>query len=53
MDSNGPDLLSQLDLFLEIFFPALGQSEISKRGWTSITSVESAPSILPGIINTQ
>lgn len=46
--SSGPDLLSQLDLFLEIYFPAWRQSAISKRGWTSITSVDLALSILPG-----
>ena len=49
VNSSGPDLLSQLDLFLEISFPVWRQSAISKRGWTSITSVDLALSIVPGM----
>ena len=48
MDSSGPGLLSQLNFFLEISFPAWRQSIVSKTGWTSFISVDPEPSIMPG-----
>lgn len=47
VDSSGPGLLSQLDLFLEISFPDQKQSTIPKRGWNLLTSIDPAPSIVP------